>query len=94
MPVRSCVEGCVTIGSLSAGWWWMDPYIVALPATVAVASLLPARGIVATGFDYVTTTAIGVLFFLYGARCRAGRLLTGCACLPEDAALTERQSSG
>jgi hypothetical protein len=52
--------------TLRTGWRWrIDPYIVVL---VAVASLLPARGIVAAGFDYVTTTAIGVLFFLYGAR--------------------------
>jgi solute carrier family 10 (sodium/bile acid cotransporter), member 7 len=46
----------------------VDPYIVALLSTVAVASLLPARGAVATGFGHATTFAIGLLFFLYGAR--------------------------
>jgi sodium/bile acid cotransporter 7 len=46
----------------------IDPYIVALLLTVAVASLLPARGATATGFGHATTFAIGLLFFLYGAR--------------------------
>jgi solute carrier family 10 (sodium/bile acid cotransporter), member 7 len=46
----------------------IDPYIVTLLATVVVASLLPARGVMATGSHYATTIAIGVLFFLYGAR--------------------------
>jgi solute carrier family 10 (sodium/bile acid cotransporter), member 7 len=46
----------------------VDPYIVALLSTVAVASLLPASGAVATGFGHATTLAIGLLFFLYGAR--------------------------
>src|SRR3954451_24878613 len=46
----------------------VDPYVVALLLTVAVASLLPASGAVATGFGHATTIAIGLLFFLYGAR--------------------------
>src|SRR3954469_98674 len=46
----------------------VDPYVVALLLTVAVASLLPARGATATGFGHATTFAIGLLFFLYGAR--------------------------
>jgi sodium/bile acid cotransporter 7 len=46
----------------------VDPYIVALLSTVAVASLLPASGAVATGLGHATTFAIGLLFFLYGAR--------------------------
>jgi solute carrier family 10 (sodium/bile acid cotransporter), member 7 len=46
----------------------VDPYILALLLTVAVASLFPARGAVATGFGHATTIAIGLLFFLYGAR--------------------------
>jgi solute carrier family 10 (sodium/bile acid cotransporter), member 7 len=46
----------------------VDPYIVALLSTVAIASLLPASGAVATGFGHATTLAIGLLFFLYGAR--------------------------
>src|SRR6478609_398073 len=55
----------------------IDPYIVALLATVAVASLLPARGVVATGFNHVTIIAIGFLFFLYGARLSAKEAIDG-----------------
>ena len=57
--------------------WRIDPYIVVLLATVAVASLLPARGVVATGFDYATTIAIGLLFFLYGARLSSRQAIDG-----------------
>lgn len=55
----------------------IDVYIVALLATVAVASLLPARGVVATGFDHATTAAIGFLFFLYGARLSVKQAIDG-----------------
>jgi solute carrier family 10 (sodium/bile acid cotransporter), member 7 len=55
----------------------IDPYIVALLLTVAVASLLPARGAVATGFGHATTFAIGLLFFLYGARLSSREAVDG-----------------
>ena len=55
----------------------IDPYIVALLLTVAVASLLPARGAVATGFGHATTFAIGLLFFLYGARLSTREAMDG-----------------
>ena len=55
----------------------IDPYIVALLATVAVASLLPARGVVATGFGYATTIAIGFLFCSTEPGCRPSRRSTG-----------------
>ncbi|AHI00738.1 bile acid:sodium symporter [Kutzneria viridogrisea] len=55
----------------------IDPYILALLATVGIASLLPARGVVATGFDYATTFAIGLLFFLYGARLSTREAIDG-----------------
>jgi sodium/bile acid cotransporter 7 len=55
----------------------VDPYIVALLLTVALASLLPASGAVATGFGHATTIAIGLLFFLYGARLSAREALDG-----------------
>lgn len=50
---------------------------MALLGTVAVASLLPARGVVATGFDYLTAIAIGLLFFLYGARLSTRQAING-----------------
>jgi sodium/bile acid cotransporter 7 len=46
----------------------LDPYILLLLVTVGIASLLPARGIVAVDCAHATTIAIGLLFFLYGAR--------------------------
>lgn len=49
----------------------VDPYLLLLLVTVGVASLLPARGIVALGVAHATTVAIGLLFFLYGARLSA-----------------------
>jgi sodium/bile acid cotransporter 7 len=55
----------------------VDPYVVALLLTVAVASLLPASGAVATGFGQATTIAIGLLFFLYGARLSTREALDG-----------------
>jgi solute carrier family 10 (sodium/bile acid cotransporter), member 7 len=46
----------------------IDPYLLAIASMVALAAVLPARGEVATGFGQATTIAIGLLFFLYGAR--------------------------
>jgi solute carrier family 10 (sodium/bile acid cotransporter), member 7 len=55
----------------------IDPYIMALLATVAVATLLPARGVVATGLSSATTIAIGLLFFLYGTRLSTKEAING-----------------
>ncbi|WP_055589102.1 bile acid:sodium symporter family protein, partial [Peterkaempfera griseoplana] len=46
----------------------VDPYIAALLGTVLLATLLPARGSAAHAAGDATTVAVGVLFFLYGAR--------------------------
>lgn len=46
----------------------IDPYLLALFGVVALASLLPARGMAADVVDHVTYAAITLLFFLYGAR--------------------------
>src|ERR1700761_5163182 len=45
-----------------------DNFTLLLVATVALATLLPARGAVAHFFDDFTTFAIGLLFFLHGAK--------------------------
>jgi sodium/bile acid cotransporter 7 len=55
----------------------LDPYILLLLVTVGIASLLPARGIVAVEFRHATTIAIGLLFFLYGARLSTRDALAG-----------------
>ena len=43
-------------------------FVLSLLATVALASLLPARGGFAVLADHATSVAIGLLFFLYGTR--------------------------
>jgi sodium/bile acid cotransporter 7 len=45
-----------------------DNFTLLLVATVTLASLLPAQGAVSAFFDSVTTFAIGLLFFLHGAK--------------------------
>jgi sodium/bile acid cotransporter 7 len=55
----------------------IDPYIVAILAMVVVASLLPARGGAAIGFDWLTKVVIAVLFFLHGARLSREAVVAG-----------------
>jgi sodium/bile acid cotransporter 7 len=47
---------------------FIDPYILAMFATVAIAALLPARGQGAHIAGLAANTGIVLLFFLYGAR--------------------------
>ncbi len=46
----------------------IDPYLVALLGTVALAALIPARGVGAEAMNYAVYGAVALLFFLYGAR--------------------------
>jgi sodium/bile acid cotransporter 7 len=46
----------------------VDPFLLALAGTVALASVLPATGAVATAMGGVATGAIMLLFFLHGVR--------------------------
>lgn len=46
----------------------VDPYIVAILLVAGVAVILPARGDSAVAMDHAVKVAIGLLFFLYGAR--------------------------
>ncbi len=46
----------------------IDPYLLALLGTVAVAILLPARGQGAVVANQAVSVAVALLFFLYGAR--------------------------
>jgi len=48
--------------------WLPDDFTLLLVASVALATLLPAQGSVARFFDGFTTFAIGLLFFLHGAK--------------------------
>jgi solute carrier family 10 (sodium/bile acid cotransporter), member 7 len=46
----------------------IDPYLLAIISMAVLASIFPAKGEVATGFDHGVQLVIGLLFFLYGAR--------------------------
>jgi sodium/bile acid cotransporter 7 len=55
----------------------LDPYILALLGTVALASLLPARGIAAQGFEMAANVGIVLLFFLHGAKLSREAIVSG-----------------
>jgi sodium/bile acid cotransporter 7 len=46
----------------------IDPYLVAIVGMVALATAFPSRGEVAIGFSHASMAAVGLLFFLHGAR--------------------------
>lgn len=58
-------------------WLPIEPYILAILGTVGLAALLPASGGAATVADGASTTAIALLFFLYGARLSTREALDG-----------------
>jgi sodium/bile acid cotransporter 7 len=55
----------------------IDNFTLALVATVAAASLLPARGAVAAFFDGATVFAIALLFFMHGAKLSREAMVAG-----------------
>jgi len=55
----------------------LDPFILSLLATVAIASALPARGSGARLFSDLSTAGICLLFFLHGARLSPRAALDG-----------------
>ena len=63
--------------TIRPSWLPIDPYIAVLVATVGLAALLPARGAAATGVGWASSVAIGLLFFLYGARLSTREALAG-----------------
>jgi sodium/bile acid cotransporter 7 len=56
-----------------------DAYTLLLLCTVAVASVLPCQGQAAYVFGKATTFAIGLLFFLHGAKLSRDAILSGLA---------------
>ncbi|MGW3163082.1 bile acid:sodium symporter family protein [Streptomyces sp. NPDC001142] len=58
-------------------WLPVDPYILALVGTVAVAAILPASGAAADIAGGASTGAIALLFFLYGARLSTAEAVDG-----------------
>jgi len=55
----------------------IDRYSLLLLATVLVATVLPARGEVAAAFRIATVLAIGLLFFLHGAKLSRSAIIEG-----------------
>ncbi|WPB55705.1 bile acid:sodium symporter family protein [Xylophilus sp. GOD-11R] len=54
-----------------------DNFTFALLATVLTASLLPAAGVAAHGFELLTSAAIALLFFLHGAKLSRAAVIAG-----------------
>ncbi|WP_432058511.1 bile acid:sodium symporter family protein [Streptomyces sp. bgisy022] len=55
----------------------LDPYLLLLLATVALATVLPARGTAADLASGASTAAVAALFFLYGARLSTREVVDG-----------------
>ncbi|GAA0525090.1 sodium/bile acid cotransporter 7 [Rhizomicrobium palustre] len=55
----------------------LDPFLLALIATVGLASLLPCRGQFAAGMEWITDAGIVLLFFLHGARLSREAIIAG-----------------
>ncbi|MGN5236471.1 MULTISPECIES: bile acid:sodium symporter [unclassified Rhodococcus (in: high G+C Gram-positive bacteria)] len=55
----------------------LDPFLIGILVTVGIAALLPADGAVLTGFGWASKIAIGLLFFLYGAKLSTSEALDG-----------------
>jgi sodium/bile acid cotransporter 7 len=62
-----------------ASRWGIDPYLLALVATVVVAAALPARGIGEPIAKVAVYAAVALLFFLYGARLSFAAVVAGIA---------------
>jgi sodium/bile acid cotransporter 7 len=54
-----------------------DNFTFALVTTVAIATFLPCRGDVALAFNWITNIAIGLLFFLHGAKLSREAIVAG-----------------
>jgi sodium/bile acid cotransporter 7 len=54
-----------------------DNFTLCLLVTVTLASLWPAQGAVAQGFELLTTAAIALLFFLHGAKLSRAAVVAG-----------------
>ena len=54
-----------------------DDFTLILLAVVTLASLWPARGGVAQAFEWITSAAIALLFFMHGAKLSRANVLAG-----------------
>ena len=79
---RPSSASCRSWSTLEAVLNWLrrlrpDPYVVAILAMVALASVLPVRGTIAADFDVLTKLAIALLFFMHGARLSREAVIAG-----------------
>lgn len=58
---------------------WLDPFVVAIVAVMALATLRPARGEAAALFEVLAAAGIALLFFLHGARLSRQTIATALA---------------
>lgn len=54
-----------------------DNFILALLSAIGLATVLPIQGSVAQAYDYLTTVAIALLFFLHGAKLSRAAIYAG-----------------
>ncbi|MCP9266918.1 bile acid:sodium symporter [Xenorhabdus sp. XENO-1] len=61
--------------------WWqklrIDPFLVTLITVVIIATLFPCEGESKKWFQYLTTAAIALLFFMHGAKLSRSAILAG-----------------
>ena len=55
----------------------IDTFLLIMIAVVVVASLFPCEGAVKTAFEYLTTAAIALLFFMHGAKLSRDAIVAG-----------------
>lgn len=55
----------------------IDTFLLIMIAVVVLASLFPCEGIVKTLFEYLTTAAIALLFFMHGAKLSRDAIVAG-----------------
>jgi len=59
------------------GFLRLDPMMIKLIITVLLATFLPAKGIFVDIFEYLTTAAIALLFFMHGAKLSRDKIIAG-----------------
>lgn len=55
----------------------LDPFTLTLLGIVLLASFFPAQGRIQTGFEWLTTAAIALLFFMHGAKLSRQEIVSG-----------------
>lgn len=59
------------------GFLRLDPMMIKLIITVLLASFIPAKGVFVDIFEYLTTAAIALLFFMHGAKLSREKIIAG-----------------